>query len=109
VRRIFGRKLDSRGATWIAGQNPFYKPKSGALPIDDMAVDRLLGKGTVIGACNVALMVQSKMLAGNAGVTAEDAARDWAANIIPGITVIPSGTWGVDRAQQAGCTYCAGG
>jgi hypothetical protein len=57
----------------------------------------------------VALMVQSKMLSGNAGVTPEEAAKEWAANIVPGVTVIPSGTWGVNRAQQAGCSYCAGG
>jgi hypothetical protein len=57
----------------------------------------------------VALQVQSKMLAGNAGVSADDAAKEWAANVIPGITIIPSGTWGVNRAQEAGCTYCAGG
>jgi hypothetical protein len=92
-----------------AVKNPFYKPKSGALLLDDMAVDRLLAKGVVVGACGVALMVQSKMLSGNAGVTPEEAAKEFAANIIPGITVIPSGTWGVNRAQQAGCSYCAGG
>jgi hypothetical protein len=92
-----------------AAKNPFYKPKSGVLLIDDMAVDRLLAKGVIIGACNVALMVQSKMLSGNAGVTPEEAAKEWAANIVPGVTVIPSGTWGVNRAQQAGCSYCAGG
>jgi hypothetical protein len=82
-----------------AVKNPFYKPKSGVLPIDDMALDRPLAKGTIVGACNVALMVQSKMLSGNAGVSADAAAKEWAANIIPGVTVIPSGTWGVNRAQ----------
>jgi hypothetical protein len=92
-----------------AVKNSFYKPKLGVLLIDDVAVDRLLAKGVIIGACNVALMVQSKMLLGNAGVTPEEAAKEWTANIIPGITVIPSGTWGVNRAQQAGCSYCAGG
>ena len=30
-------------------------------------------------------------------------------DVIPGITIIPSGTWGVNRAQESGCTYCAGG
>jgi intracellular sulfur oxidation DsrE/DsrF family protein len=79
------------------------------LPIDDMALDRLLTRGVIFGACNVALIVQSKMLAGGAGVSADEAAKEWAANIVPGITVIPSGTWGVNRAQEAGCTYCAGG
>jgi hypothetical protein len=48
----------------------------------------------------MALQVQSKMLAGNAGVSAEEAAKEWAANVISGITIIPSGTWGVNRAQE---------
>jgi intracellular sulfur oxidation DsrE/DsrF family protein len=92
-----------------AKKNPFLRPKPGILLIDDMALDRLLARGVVFGACNVALQVQSKMLAGNAGVSAEEAAKEWAANIVRGVTVIPSGTWGVNRAQEAGCTYCAGG
>lgn len=90
-------------------RNPYLHPKSGALPVDDMAVDRLLANGVVIGGCNVALLFQSKMLAHNAGVSANEAAKQWAANVIPGITIVPSGVWGVNRAQEAGCTYCAGG
>src|SRR5215469_4495156 len=89
-----------------ATKNPFLRPKAGVLPLEDMAVDRLLARGVVFGACNVALQIHSKMLAGNAGVSAEEAAKEWTANVIPGITVIPSGTWGVNRAQEAGCTYC---
>ena len=92
-----------------AVKNPFLHPKPGVLPVDGMAIDLLLANGTVFGACHVALLGQSKMLAGNAGVSAEEAAKEWTANVIPGITVIPSGTWGVNRAQEAGCTYCAGG
>src|SRR6266849_6132426 len=92
-----------------ATKNPFLDPKPGVLLMDEMALDRLLAKGAVVGACNIALQVQSKMLAGNAGVSAEEAATEWAANVISGITLIPSGTWGVNRAQESGCTYCAGG
>jgi hypothetical protein len=92
-----------------AVKNPYFQPKAGVLRSDDIALDRLLGKGTVIGACNVALRGQSKQAAANAGVTAEEAAKEWAANLIPGASLIPSGTWGVNRAQEAGCTYCAGG
>lgn len=92
-----------------AKKNPFLRPKAGLFPIDEMALDQLLARGVVFGACNVALHAQSKMLAGNAGVSAEEAAKEWAANIVTGVTVIPSGTWGVNRAQEAGCTYCAGG
>jgi hypothetical protein len=92
-----------------AVKNPFLHPKAGVLPIDDIALDRLLARGVIFGACNVALQVQSKMLAGNAGVSAEEAAKEWAANVVPRITIIPSGTWGVNRAQEGGCSYCAGG
>lgn len=92
-----------------AVKNPFLNPKPGVLPIDAMAVDRLLADGTVFGACDVALKVQAKMLAANAGVSADDAVKEWTANVIPGITILPSGTWGVNRAQEAGCTYCTGG
>ena len=92
-----------------AVKNPFLHPKPGVLPLDGMAIDLLLASGTVFGACHVALLGQSKMLASNAGVSAEQAAKEWTANVIPGITIIPSGTWGVNRAQEGGCTYCAGG
>jgi hypothetical protein len=92
-----------------AVKNPYLHPKAGVLLVDDMAVDRLLANGTVFGACNVALLVLSKRLAGNGGVSPDEAAKEWAANVIPGITVIPSGTWGLNRAQESGCSYCAGG
>ena len=92
-----------------AVKNPFLQPKPGVLTVDEMAIDRVLADGAVIGACGIALKLLSGKLAQNAGVSAEEAAKEWAANIIPGITVIPSGTWGVNRAQEHGCTYCAGG
>ena len=92
-----------------AVRNFLYNAAPGSLAVDGMGIDKLLARGTVIGACNVALHVLSAKLAANAGVSADAAAKEWAAGIIPGITVIPSGTWGVNRAQEAGCTYCAGG
>jgi hypothetical protein len=92
-----------------AVKNPWFQPKAGVLQNAEMAIDRLLAKGTVIGACGVALRGQSRRLASNAGVSPEEALKEWTANLIPGATVIPSGTWGVNRAQEAGCTYCAGG
>ncbi|PPQ29942.1 hypothetical protein [Rhodopila globiformis] len=92
-----------------AMKNPFLNPKPGVLIVDDMAIDRLLGKGAVFGACHMALVFMSKMLAGNAGLSADEAAKEWTANLVPGVSLIPSGTWGVNRAQEAGCTYCAGG
>jgi hypothetical protein len=90
-------------------RNPFFNAKPGSLPLDDMAVDKLMAKGTIFGACNVALHFLSAKFAAAAGVTPDVALKEWTAGIIPGITVIPSGTWGVNRAQEVGCSYCAGG
>jgi hypothetical protein len=92
-----------------AVRNPWFEPPPGALGNPDTALDRLIARGTVIGACGVALRGQSRQLGAAIGVSPEDALKEWTANLIPGVTVIPSGTWGVNRAQEAGCTYCAGG
>jgi len=90
-------------------RNPYYKPAKGTIFVDDMAVDRLLARGVIIGACSVALKVLSGMLAGNGGATADAAKAEWTAGVIPGITLLPSGVWGVNRAQEKGCTYSTGG
>jgi hypothetical protein len=92
-----------------AVKNPWFQPKPGVLSNNDAALDRLIAKGTVLGVCSVSFRGQSRRLAANAGVTPEEALKEWTANLIPGVTIIPSGTWGVNRAQEAGCTYCAGG
>ena len=92
-----------------AVKNPWFQPKPGVLANNDAALDRLLAKGTVVGVCSISLRGQSRRLAANAGVTPEEALKEWTADLIPGATVIPSGTWGLNRAQEAGCTYCAGG
>jgi len=92
-----------------AVKNPWFQPKPGVLTNANNALDRLQTRDTVMGVCGVALRAQARRLAENAGVSPEDALKEWTANLIPGITVLPSGTWGVNRAQEAGCTYCAGG
>lgn len=92
-----------------AVRNPFYHPPAGVLLVDDMSVDRLQTRGVIFGACGVALAVLSGKLAGNAGVSADAAREEWTHNLIAGIPVLPSGTWGVNRAQEAGCTYITGG
>jgi intracellular sulfur oxidation DsrE/DsrF family protein len=92
-----------------AVKNPFLEPKPGVLLSDPMAIDRLQADGALFAACNVALLGMSRAAAANAGVSAEAAAVEWAANLMPGVALVPSGTWAVNRAQEAGCTYCSGG
>jgi hypothetical protein len=65
--------------------------------------------GVIFVACNMALTVLSGMAAANAKVTADQAKKDWTAGLIPGVNLAASGVYAVNRAQQAGCTYCFGG
>jgi|SRR4029077_19794595 hypothetical protein len=102
------RRRDGAGARGVCARSVARAGRSGTARRTGLA-GAADASGTVFGACHVALLVQSKMLAGNTGVSAEDAANEWTANVIPGITILPSGVWGVNRAQEAGCTYCAGG
>lgn len=86
-----------------AVKNPFLRPG------DEAGLERLLASGAAVGACNVALLGTSRSLAANAGVSKDDAAREWAASLVPGVALLPSGVWGLGRAQEAGCGYCSGG
>jgi hypothetical protein len=60
-------------------------------------------------ACNMALTVISGMTAAKAGVTADQAKKEWTAGLLPGVALAASGVYAVNRAQGAGCTYCYGG
>lgn len=92
-----------------AVKNPYYQAKDGVLKNDNISIDRMMKRNTIFGACALALIWHGSRLAVNAGVTEHIAQEEWTANMIPGISLIPSGSWGVNRAQEAGCTYCTGG
>ena len=66
-------------------------------------------RGVIICACNMALTVASGMAAPKAGVTADVAKKEWTANLLPGVVLVPSGVYAVNRAQETGCTYCYAG
>jgi len=56
-----------------------------------------------------ALQFQSKRLASNGGVSAEEAAKEWAANIVPGgVPVIPVRNVGLESRPGSGL-YILGG
>ncbi len=91
----------------IATRNPFLHKEGMPLPGSD--IPTLVGRGVILTACNVALTVISGKLAGAAGVSADDAKKEWTASLVPGVTLVPIGVLAVNRAQEKGCTYCFGG
>src|SRR6266702_5927220 len=92
-----------------AVRNPFSKVKAGELPIPGMALDELSAKGVLFGICNVALTVYSGIFAKQMGMQAETIKKEWIANLLPGVTVVPSGVIAVNRSQEKGCAYCFAG
>ena len=56
--------------TGAAMKKPISAAEARTLTVDEMAIDRVLADGVVIGACNIALKVFSGKLAHNAGVSA---------------------------------------
>ena len=90
-------------------RNIFVNSKPGDILNVDASADKLMAKGVVIGACNVALTVLSGMAATAAGLKPEAALDEWKAGLVPGVMVVPSGVLAVGRAQEHGCTYCFGG
>jgi intracellular sulfur oxidation DsrE/DsrF family protein len=76
---------------------------------EGVTYEDLTKRGVVIVACNLALTVISGMAASKAGVSADQAKKDFTAGLLSGVFLAASGVYAVNRAQQAGCSYCYAG
>jgi intracellular sulfur oxidation DsrE/DsrF family protein len=92
-----------------AERNPYFHPKQGELMLPGMEVETLLGRGVIFGVCNLATTLFSGMRADAIGVPKDEAYKEWKAALIPGMTLVPSGIWAVNNAQEHGCTYTYAG
>lgn len=95
-----------------ATRNFFNSAARGDLRTPDAAVSRMVESGAVIVVCDIATNAIAGRTARAAGlsISAQDAYQEWAANLLPGCHLVPSGVLAVHRAQAAGdCTYCFAG
>lgn len=90
-------------------RNFLYKAPPDKLPIPGMGIDQLLAAGALLGVCNMAIKFYAAQMAPKMNMTADAVVADWKAAVIPGIQVVPSGVWAVNRTQLKGCTYCFAG
>jgi intracellular sulfur oxidation DsrE/DsrF family protein len=91
----------------IATRNPFLRKEG--MPLPGSEIPTLVGRGVIFTVCNVALTILSGKLAPGANVSPDVAKKEWAAGLVPGMTLVPVGVLAVNRAQEKGCTYCYGG
>ena len=75
------------------------------LTYDDMIAKR----DVIVTVCNMALGGFAEMAAGKLKLDSAAVERDIKSSLIPGVYIVPSGVYAVNRAQQAGCTYCYAG
>lgn len=90
-------------------RNPMWNPKAGELPFPDMSMDQLQKRGALFGVCNMAITFYSMNVAKNMNMDAAEVKKDWISGLLPGVQLLPSGVWAINRAQERGCSYCFAG
>jgi intracellular sulfur oxidation DsrE/DsrF family protein len=102
-------KIDDKTTKAPSLRNVVTNVKPEDMPIPEMAMEKVQARGVVFGVCDLAMTVYSMKLAADAKLKPEDVKHDMVAGLLPGIVVLPSGIYAVNRAQNAGFTYCFAG
>ena len=87
-----------------ATRNPFrHRAPDPAPGIRMPTLDDLLGRGAIVLVCDFALGHLARRLATKAGRTQDEVHRELRAGFVPGAFAVPSGIYGLARAQNSGC------
>lgn len=101
-------KLDDPTTGKPAKRNPFLhllKTDTHGLVDDETSLESLYQRGVIFLGCNRATMGWASRLASKSGAKTEDIHAELKANLIPGMTLLPTGIFAVVRAQNVGCSY----
>jgi len=91
-----------------AKRNPFLhlsKDDTHGLVDADTSLESLYNRGVIFLGCNNAALGWASMLAKKSGGKSDDVHAELKANLIPGMTLLPTGIFAVVRAQNVGCSY----
>jgi hypothetical protein len=72
---------------------------------DGWALDRLIARGAVVLACNLALADCVQLVQTKTGLNPEAAREKALGYLVPGVIMQPSGVFAALRAQEVGCNY----
>ena len=97
-----------------ATRNPFWKPAKGDFKLPGVGavaigINELQESGVKFCVCDMALTVYSGAMAEMRKLDGAELKKEWVAGLLPGIQVVPSGVWAINRAQEKGCGYCFAG
>ena len=89
-------------------RNPFLNAKENdkyALIWSDGGLDNLIKRGAIVLACNLAFGGFAGQVAEQTKQTKDAVHTEFESALVPGVTLVPSGIFGVIRAEQGGCAY----
>lgn len=108
---FLGKKLtklkDPTTGEWTQ-RNPFLNAKADdkhALIWSDGGLDTLIKRGAIVLACNLAFTGFASQIAERTKQPKDVVHEELKAALVPGVTLVPSGIFGVIRAEQGGCSY----
>lgn len=89
-----------------AVRNPFWHRAPSPVPgITLPTIADLVQRGAIVLVCDFALGHLSKRLAAKSGRSADDVHRELRGGFVASAFAVPSGIFGLARAQNAGCAY----
>lgn len=89
--------------------NLFSNVKSDEYIGQDTSLNVLQNRGVLFSVCKLALEGNAEHIADKQGLKKEDIYKDFLANILPDVHLVPSGVWALGRAQENGCAYTFAG
>jgi intracellular sulfur oxidation DsrE/DsrF family protein len=92
-----------------ATRNVVTNIKPEDLPLPEMALEVVQKRGIQFCVCDLAITVYSSKMAKEMNRDPDETKKDWISGVLPGIHLLPSGVWAVNRAQEFGFTYCFAG
>ena len=101
-------KLKDPTTGHTAKRNPFVGVTGTdkyALIDPDASLDALIAHGAIVLACNLALGGFAYQVADKTKQPVDSVKAELAHALLPGATLVPSGIFGVARAEEAGCHY----
>jgi hypothetical protein len=85
-----------------ATRNPYLELAPNAYP-GSGAINLLVARGAILLVCDFALGHLANRLAAKSGQSATDVHAVLRSSFVPGAVAVPSGIFGMARAQNAGC------
>ena len=92
-----------------AKRNVFWKARSGASPeIVATTIEALNRRGLISLVCDISAGNWSRRMANRMNRSPDEVHAEVRANLVPGAILVPSGIYGLIRAQNAGCAFMPG-